>query len=230
MEQDNIDRKFINSNDDALEVRPFNTRFRTSNRERRQQNSYQELLIESPDEKVQFFPEIIQSQKLHSDQFHLQFGEIIGKNLKKKLKPMSNMQELQVKFAKSPQNTRKKTLILALDNCILKTSIFKDELPRIDGLFYYQKLKILVCFRNDFLAFLRKMQKDYEVIAWQSSQHDYSEQIINIIENTLDFKFDYKLSLSEQNASEDNSYYVKNIDILTGMGGRNAQDIIIVDY
>jgi hypothetical protein len=69
----------------------------------------------------------------------------------------------------------KKTLILALDNCILKTSIFKDELPRIDGLFYYQKLKILVCFRNDFLAFLRRMQPHYEIIAWQSSQPDYSE-------------------------------------------------------
>ena len=45
----------------------------------------------------------------------------------------------------------------------------------------------------------------------------------------MDFKFDHKLSLPEQNASEDNSYYVKNIDILTGMGGRNPQDIIIVD-
>jgi hypothetical protein len=82
---------------------------------------------------------------------------------------MSNMQDLQVKYAKAPENTNKKTLILALDNCILKTSIFKDELPRIDGLFYYQKLKILVCFRNDFLAFLRKMSKNYEIIAWQSS-------------------------------------------------------------
>jgi hypothetical protein len=45
----------------------------------------------------------------------------------------------------------------------------------------------------------------------------------------LDFKFDHTLSLCEQNASEDNSFYVKNIDILTGMGGRNPQDIIIVD-
>jgi phenolic acid decarboxylase len=78
-------------------------------------------------------------------------------------------------------------LILALDGCILKTSIFKDELPRIDGVFYYQKLKILVCFRNDFLAFLNHVKKNYEIIAWQSSQLDYSEKIINIIESTLNF-------------------------------------------
>ena len=140
------------------------------------------------------------------------------------------MQELQSKYAKSPANVTKKTLVLALDNCILKTSIFKDELPRIDGLFFYQKLKILVCFRNDFKAFLKTMQKYYEIIAWQSSQLDYSEQIINLIESALHFKFDHKLSLVEQNASEDNSYYVKNIDILTGpLGNRNPQDIVVVD-
>ena len=74
------------------------------------------------------------------------------------------------------------------------------------------------------------MQKDFEIIAWQSSQFDYSEKIIDIVESSLRFKFDHKLSLIEQNASEDNSYYVKNIDILTGLGGRNPQDIIVVDH
>ena len=82
---------------------------------------------------------------------------------------MPTMQELQAKFAKSPLNSHKKTLVLPLDNCLLKTSIFKDELPRIDGLFTYQKLKILVCFRNFTSLFLRNLQKEYEIIAWQSS-------------------------------------------------------------
>jgi hypothetical protein len=58
---------------------------------------------------------------------------------------------------------------------------------------------------------------------------DYSEKIIDIIETNLKFKFDHKLSLIEQNPSEDNSYYVKNIDILTGSGNRNPSDIVIVD-
>ena len=119
------------------------------------------------------------------------------KNLKKKLKTINNISDLQSKYKISPENSHKKTLILALDNCILKTSIFKDELPRIDALFYYQKLKILICFRNDFLAFLKQMSKYYEIVAWQSSQNDYSDQIININESTLDFKFDHKLSLSD---------------------------------
>jgi len=45
-------------------------------------------------EDVPFYPEMLESQKLYSDQFNQQFGDIIGKNLKKKLKPMPNMQEL----------------------------------------------------------------------------------------------------------------------------------------
>jgi len=29
--------------------------------------------------------------------------------------------------------SNKKTVILSLDDCLLKTSIFKEDLPRIDG-------------------------------------------------------------------------------------------------
>lgn len=139
-----------------VEVRPFNNRQRQTKPKEERKPSPQKPLIEIG-EVIQFYPEILESQKLYSDQFNQQFGDIIGKNLKKKLKPMPNMQELQEKFAIAPHNSSKKTLILALDNCLLKTSIFKDELPRIDGLFTYQKLKILACFRNFTQLFLKNL-------------------------------------------------------------------------
>lgn len=49
----------------------------------------------------------------------------------------------------------KKTVILSLDDCLLKTSIFKHDLPRVDGEFIYNNLNIFVCYRphmNDFLT------------------------------------------------------------------------------
>lgn len=52
----------------------------------------------------------------------------------------------------------KKTVILSLDDCLLKTSIFKHDLPRIDGEFIYNNLNIYVCFRpymNEFLHSLK---------------------------------------------------------------------------
>ena len=51
-------------------------------------------------------------------------------------------------------NIKKKTLIISFDDCILKSSIFKEEFPRNDGMFKFQKLKIFVCFRNNLKFFL----------------------------------------------------------------------------
>ena len=87
---------FHNDPDDAssiLEVRPFNNRTRPASKGPRMQSPIKPLVAINED--VPFYPEMLESQKIYSDQFNQQFGDIIGKNLKKKLKPMSNMQELQ---------------------------------------------------------------------------------------------------------------------------------------
>jgi hypothetical protein len=73
---------------------------------------------------------------------------VIGKKLKKKLAPVENLEEKQIQYQKMAINKGKKTLVVALDDCILKTSIFKEELPRIDGEFIFQKLRVYVCFRK----------------------------------------------------------------------------------
>lgn len=49
---------------------------------------------------------------------------------------------------------------------MLKTSMFPDDLPRIDGEFIYSKLKIYVCFRKYFQEFILNMKDKYELIAW----------------------------------------------------------------
>ena len=85
-----------------------------------------------------------------------------------------------------------------MDECILKTSIFKDEFPRVDGYFDYQKLKIYVCFRKDLHMFLTEASKVFEIIVWTSSTEEYSNLIVDLIEKSLSFKFDYVLSLSNQ--------------------------------
>ena len=85
------------------------------------------------------------------------------------MKNVQNIDSIRLQYKKSQANQFKKTLIIALDECILKTSIFKDEFPRVDGFFDYQKLKIYACFRKDLKMFLEESQKYYEIIAWTSS-------------------------------------------------------------
>ena len=41
----------------------------------------------------------------------------------------------------------KKTIILSLDDCLLKTSVFMQDLPRVNGQFIYNNLTIYVCLR-----------------------------------------------------------------------------------
>jgi TFIIF-interacting CTD phosphatase-like protein len=85
---------------------------------------------------------------------------------------------------------------LALDGSLLKTSIYKDELPRVDGFFIYSKLKIYVCFRKRMIEFLRALQEKFEIIAWQSSQKDYAQSIIELIE-AQGINFSYSLSIED---------------------------------
>ena len=72
------------------------------------------------------------------------------------MKETENIEAEQMRFAKHPRNKNKKTLVIALDDCVLKTSLFKEEFPRVDGSFDYQKLKIYVCFRKDLEHFLKE--------------------------------------------------------------------------
>jgi hypothetical protein len=50
-----------------------------------------------------------------------------------------------------------------------------------------------------------------------------------MVEKTLNFKFDHKLSMIEQTSSEENDYYQKSIEVLTGRGKRLESDILIID-
>jgi hypothetical protein len=49
---------------------------------------------------------------------------------------------------------------------MLKTSIFPEELPRVDGSFVYSKLKIYVCFRKKFREMIGALKDKFELIAW----------------------------------------------------------------
>ncbi len=70
---------------------------------------------------------------------------------------------------------QKKTLILTLDDCLLKTSIFKTDLPRVDGAFDYNNLTIYVCFRPHLTEMMDSLKTHFELIVWTSSQNDYTE-------------------------------------------------------
>ena len=63
----------------------------------------------------------------------------------------------------------RRTLVLTIDDCFLKTSIFPEELPHVDATFTFNKLKVHVCFRNYLKEFINEVKKYYEVIAWTSS-------------------------------------------------------------
>ena len=73
------------------------------------------------------------------------------------MKEITDLKSIQLKFKKSKINHSKRTLVISLDECVLKTTIFKEEFPRIDCIFKYQKLKIYVCFRNHLKQFLELM-------------------------------------------------------------------------
>ena len=103
-------------------------------------------LRNNPD--IPSYPEFVLNNPVYEPEFIKQFGEVIGKKLKKKLAPVENLEQKQIQYQKMAINKGKKTMVIALDDCILKTSIFKEELPRIDGEFIFQKLRVYVCFRK----------------------------------------------------------------------------------
>ena len=90
-------------------------------------------------------------------------------------------------------------------------------------------MKVYVCFRRYLNEFLNEAQKNFEIILWSSSQADYSALLIDLVESTLNFKFDYVFTLADQTQSEEKDLYVKDIGILLGAGKRVVNDVLIVD-
>jgi TFIIF-interacting CTD phosphatase-like protein len=73
----------------------------------------------------------------------------------------------------------KKTMVIALEENMLKTSLYKEELPKVDGMFKYQNLKIFMCFRKGFAELIEHCSKLFEIIVWTSSNRDYSNALVD---------------------------------------------------
>lgn len=122
------------------------------------------------DASIPFYPLKIESRADYSNSYSKQFGEIIGSKLQKKTEPVSNLDELQVRFKKKPDDPRKFTLIISLDRLILTTNLYKDQLPKVDGTFSLTKtLKLFVCLRPFAREFMREASKYFELVVWTSS-------------------------------------------------------------
>ena len=92
---------------------------------------------------------------------------------------------------------KSKTLVFALEDCILKTSLYKDELPNSDGFFTFTKLKIHYCFRNDLKLLIMRLSVFYEIVIWASSTRDYTKLLIDSFQKALGFNFDHWLSIED---------------------------------
>mmetsp|Transcript_21059 Transcript_21059/g.32617 ORF Transcript_21059/g.32617 Transcript_21059/m.32617 type:complete len:111 (-) Transcript_21059:254-586(-) len=88
---------------------------------------------------------------------------------------------------------------------------------------------ILICLRPFLKEFLYAAQKHFEIILWTSSQDKYTEGLVQSLQESLDFKFDQVLSSDQQTPSEEKEFTVKNIEVLTGLGGRIDKDIVMID-
>ncbi|CDW86447.1 nli interacting factor-like phosphatase family protein [Stylonychia lemnae] len=188
------------------------------------------------------YPELIKANPQLQQLFRKQFHEIIDKKLKKSLSAQSKLSQLKGQYKKrksivqdsfklqdsSNNYVTKKTIILSLDDCLLKTSIFKEDLPRIDGEFVYNGLNIFVCYRPYMNELLASLKQSFELILWSSSQPDYTEKLLQILDPPSDDrKFVHHLDLSHCQRSDDDTIMIKNIDIL--LENRSKDDIIVVD-
>ena len=76
--------------------------------------------------------------------------------------------------------------------------------------------------------FLIRAAEYFEIIAWTSSQKDYSDLVTKEVERKLHpFKFSHTLCIQEQAPSVDKDIFVKSLEIL--QGNRRQSDIIIMD-
>lgn len=97
----------------------------------------------------------------------------------------------------SPRKNKRKTLVLGLEDCILKTSMYKEELPRVDGSFERaNNFKIFVCFRPYLSTFLQNIQKSFELILWSSNQTEYSNDLVYVLDPYPHEYFSHFLDIS----------------------------------
>ena len=88
---------------------------------------------------------------------------------KEQYKKRKSIVSENIKMSDLITHVAKKTVILSLDDCLLKTSIFKHDLPRVDGEFIYNNLNIYVCYRPYMHEFINTLKEQFELILWSSS-------------------------------------------------------------
>lgn len=71
------------------------------------------------------------------------------------------------------------------------------------------------------------LKPHFELIVWSSSQNDYTEKLMQILDPDIKKTFSHVLDLSHCQRSEDDTLYIKNIEVL--MENRLKDDIILVD-
>ena len=137
------------------------------------------------------YPTLIEQS--YQEPFNAQFTKIVDVFLKDKL----NHKDIVLGQCQK-QVKKSKTLVFALEDCILKTSLYKDDLPKTDGFFTFKMMRIYFCFRNDLRQLMMQLSDFYEIIIWSSSARDYTKLLIDSLQEALGFTFDHWLSIEDQ--------------------------------
>ena len=122
----------------------------------------------------------------------------------------NTLPKLKVPYLPFPQNNKKFTLVLDLDETLISFKICQDQ------------NKGLLRLRPGLLEFLEEMKKNYELIIFTSATSEYADPLLSAIEKDKKF-FDYKLY--RQHTIIYNNEIVKDISKI----GRPLDKIIIVD-
>ena len=75
--------------------------------------------------------------------------------------------------------------MLSAEEFLVKTSLYKDEVPKVDSKFKYHKMTIHVCNRNNLRDFLHEAAKYFEIILWMTSKFDYTQQLSESIQESV---------------------------------------------
>jgi hypothetical protein len=86
-------------------------------------------VVQEESDRITHYPLRLKSDFNQSQSFNKQFTEIIDRALKKILEPINFLESLQSLYAKCATLKDKKTLVISLDDCLIKTSLFKEDLP-----------------------------------------------------------------------------------------------------
>ena len=118
--------------------------------------------------------------------------------------------KMKVPFLPYPQNNKKFTLVLDLDETLVSFKICPE------------KNKGLLRLRPGLIEFLEEMKKNYELIIFTSATSEYADPLLSAIEKNKKY-FDYKLY--RQHTIIYNNEIVKDISKI----GRPLDKVIIVD-